>query len=117
MTAVPYVDLVKHNGALRQPILEAIDRVLCHGQFINGPEVGELEERLARRLGVKEVIGVASGTSALTLAMRALGIGPGDEVLTVSHSYVATASSIVLLGATPVLIDIDPATGHTTRDR
>lgn len=111
MTAVPYVDLVKHNGALRQPILEAIDRVLCHGQFINGPEVGELEERLARRLGVKEVIGVASGTSALTLAMRALGIGPGDEVLTVSHSYVATASSIVLLGATPVLIDIDPATG------
>jgi len=111
MTSVPYVDLVKHNQALRPRILEAIDRVLGHGQFINGPEVGELEEKLARRLGVKEVVGVGSGTSALTLVMRALDIGPGDEVVTVSHSYVATATSVCLVGATPVFIDIDPATG------
>jgi dTDP-4-amino-4,6-dideoxygalactose transaminase len=111
MTAVPYVDLVKQNSTLRPRILEAIDRVLCHGQFINGPEVKELEQRLARRLGVSEVVGVASGTSALTLVMRALGIGPGDEVVTVAHSYVATATSIMLVGATPVFIDIEPSTG------
>jgi len=111
MTSVPYVDLVKQNQALRPRILEAVDRVLGHGQFINGPEVGELEEKLARRLGVKEVVGVGSGTSALTLVMRALDIGPGDEVITVSHSYVATATSVCLVGATPVFVDIDPATG------
>lgn len=111
MTSVPYVDLIKQHQALRPRILEAIDRVLAHGQFINGPEVSELEAKLARRLGVKDVVGVASGTSALTLAMRALGIGPGDEVVTVSHSYVATASSVLLVGATPVFVDVDPATG------
>jgi dTDP-4-amino-4,6-dideoxygalactose transaminase len=111
MTSVPYVDLVKQNSALRPRMLDAIDRVLCHGQFINGPEVSELEQELARRLGVRDVVGVASGTSALTLTMRALGIGPGDEVVTVAHSYVATATSIALVGATPVFIDIDPATG------
>lgn len=111
MTSVPYVDLVKQHSALRPRILEAIDRVLCHGQFINGPEVAELEQELARRLGVGHVVGVASGTSALTLAMRALGVGPGDEIVTVAHSYVATASSILLVGATPIFVDVDPATG------
>ena len=111
MTAVPYVDLVKQNSALRPGMLDAIDRVLRHGQFINGPEVSELEQKLAQRLGVTDVVGVASGTSALTLTMRALGIGPGDEVITVAHSYVATATSISLVGATPVFIDIDPETG------
>jgi dTDP-4-amino-4,6-dideoxygalactose transaminase len=92
-------------------MLEAIDQVLRHGQFINGPEVGQLEQSLAQRLGVADVVGVASGTSALTLAMRALIIGPGDEVITVAHSYVATATAIVLVGATPVFVDVDPATG------
>jgi dTDP-4-amino-4,6-dideoxygalactose transaminase len=111
MTAVPYVDLVKQNSALRPRILEAIDQVLCHGQFINGPEVTELEHKLAQRLGVGHVVGVASGTAALTLTMRALGIGPGDEVITVAHSYVATGTSISLVGATPVFVDVDPATG------
>lgn len=111
MTPVPYVDLVKQNQALRPRILDAIDRVLGHGQFINGPEVSELEARLARRLGVEDVVGVASGTAALTLAMRALDIGPGDEVVTVAHSYVATATSVSLVGATPVFVDIDPQTG------
>jgi len=110
MTQVPYVDLVKQNAALRPQILEAVDRVLCHGQFINGPEVDVLEDELASRLGVGHVLGVASGTAALTLAMRALGVGPGDEVITVAHSYVATATSILLVGATPVFIDVDPDT-------
>lgn len=111
MTSVPYVDLVKQNDALRPRILDAVDQVLRHGQFINGPELSELEQKLAERLGVRDVVGVASGTAALTLAIRALGIGPGDEVVTVAHSYVATASSIALLGATPVFVDIDPGTG------
>jgi dTDP-4-amino-4,6-dideoxygalactose transaminase len=111
MTAVSYVDLVKQHAALRARIVEAVDRVLCHGQFINGPEVDDLEQKLARLLGVKHVIGVGSGTAALTLAMRALRIGPGDEVITVAHSYVATATSILLVGAKPVFVDIDPATG------
>jgi dTDP-4-amino-4,6-dideoxygalactose transaminase len=111
MISVPYVDLVKQNSALRPKILEAIDQVLCHGQFINGPEVTELEQKLASRLGVGHVVGVASGTSALTLVMRALSIGPGDEVITVAHSYAATGTSISLVGATPVFVDIDPATG------
>ena len=117
MTPVPYVDLVKQNSALRPSILEAIDRVLCHGRFINGPEVDELESKLAERLGVADVVGVSSGTSALTLAMRALGIGPGDEVITVAHSYVATATSIILVGATPVFVDIDPRTGLMDPDK
>ncbi len=117
MTPVPYVDLVKQNSALRPSILEAIDRVLCHGRFINGPEVDELERKLAEWLGVAEVVGVSSGTSALTLAMRALGIGPGDEVITVAHSYVATATSIMLVGARPVFVDVDPKTGLMDPDR
>jgi dTDP-4-amino-4,6-dideoxygalactose transaminase len=110
MTTIPYVDLVKQNAALRPQILEAVDRVLCHGHFINGPEVEELERELASKLGVGHVIGVGSGTAALTLTMRALGIGPGDEVITVAHSYVATATSILLMGATPVFVDVDPDT-------
>ena len=110
MTATPYVDLVKQNAALRPRILEAVDRVLRHGQFINGPEVEDFERDLASKLGVEHVIGVGSGTAALTLAMRALGIGPGDEVITVSHSYVATATSVLLVGATPVFVDVDPLT-------
>lgn len=110
MTAVPYVDLVKQNAELRPQILEAVDRVLCHGHFINGPEVEDFERGLASKLGVEHVVGVGSGTAALTLAMRALSIGPGDEVITVSHSYAATATSILLVGATPVFVDIDPGT-------
>jgi dTDP-4-amino-4,6-dideoxygalactose transaminase len=110
MTAIPYVDLVKQNEAFRPQILQAVDRVLQHGQFINGPELAELEGMLAAKLGVSHVVGTGSGTSALTLSMRALGIGPGDEVITVAHSYVATATSIQLLGATPVFVDIDPKT-------
>jgi dTDP-4-amino-4,6-dideoxygalactose transaminase len=110
MTTVPYVDLIKQNASLRPEILGAIDRVLSHGCFINGPEVEQFETALASRLGVKHVIGVGSGNAALTLTMRALGIGHGDEVITVAHSYVATATSILLVGARPVFVDVDPKT-------
>jgi dTDP-4-amino-4,6-dideoxygalactose transaminase len=84
--------------------------VLDHGQFILGPELRELEDRLAERLGAAHVIGVASGTDALVLAMQVRGIGEGDEVITVSHSFVATASSVALAGADPVFVDVDEHT-------
>ena len=75
----------------------------------------ELEGKLANKLGVGHVVGVGSGTAALTLTIWALGIGPGDEVITVAHSYVATATSILLVGATPVFVDGDPNTGPWTQ--
>jgi len=85
----------------------AIGRVLAHGQFILGPEVEALEAQLGAYLGAQHVVTVNSGTDALLLALRLCGIGDGDEVITVSHSFVSTASAIVLAGATPVFVDID----------
>lgn len=82
--------------------------MLDHGWFVGGPEVAQVEEQLAERLGVKHVVSVGTGTDALLLAMRARGIGEGDEVITVSHSFVSTASSIALCGATPVFVDLEP---------
>ncbi len=108
---VPYVDLVAHNAPFREEMLAAVARVLEHGQFILGPEVTEFERRMAVFAGARHVVSCSSGTSALTLAFRALEIGEGDEVLTVSHSFVATATSIRLVGATPVFVDIDARTG------
>lgn len=110
MSEVPYVDLVAQHRPLKERLLEAVARVLDHGQFILGPELRELESRLAERLGAAHVIGVASGTDALILAMKVRGIGAGDEVLTVSHSFVATASSVRLAGAEPVFVDVDERT-------
>ncbi len=93
----------------------AIERVLDSGRFILGPEVGKFEEEFASYIGVKYAIGVASGTDALNLALRACGIGPGDLVLTVSNTAVATVAAIALTGAEPVFVDIDPSgfTMHT----
>ncbi len=107
---VRYVDLAAQHTELEDRILEAVRGVLRHGWFILGPEVQALEERLAERLGVAHVIGVNSGTDALVLALRAHGVGPGDEVITVSHSFFATASAIEIVGAVPVFVDIDPTT-------
>lgn len=106
--SVPYVDLAKQHAALRGDILRAVERVLAHGQFILGPEVEEFEQAIAARLGSPYAIGVASGTDALVLALRALGIGPGDEVLTPSHGFVATALAIRTVGAIPVFVEVDP---------
>ncbi len=110
MSGLPYVDLPALHAPLRERLLEAVGRVLDHGRFILGPEVAELEGRLAERLGVPAVVGVASGTDALVLALRSRGIGAGDDVITVSHSFVATASAIRLLGARPVFVDVDAET-------
>jgi dTDP-4-amino-4,6-dideoxygalactose transaminase len=107
---VPYVDLKAQNAPHEEAMLEAFRRVLRHGGYILGPEVAELEAELSRRHDGAHVFGVANGTDALVLALRVLGIGPGDEVITVSHSFVATASAIVLAGATPVFADVDEHT-------
>jgi len=105
-----FVDLKTQYRNLKTSIDTRIQAVLDHGQYILGPEVRELEERLAARIGAKHCIGCASGTDALLLAMMALGIGPGDEVITSPFTFFATAEMIVLLGAVPVFADIDPAT-------
>jgi dTDP-3-amino-3,4,6-trideoxy-alpha-D-glucose transaminase len=107
MMRVPYVDLPGQHAPLEEEILEAVRRVLRHGGFILGPEVETLEEMLAERLGVARVVGVASGTDALTLALRLRGIGEGDEVLVPSHSFLASAHAVRLVGAEPVFVDIE----------
>lgn len=107
---VPYVDLPKQNGALKAELLEAVARVIDHGGYILGAEVADFEAALARRLGVDDVCGVSNGTDALLLALRAAGVQCGDEVITVSHSFVATASAIRMVGATPVFVDVDDRT-------
>ena len=110
MIRVPYVDLPAQAASLRERLLAAVETVLEHGQFILGPEVVKLEERLAASLGAHAVVGVNSGTDALAMALRLRGVGPGDEVITVSHSFVATATAVRLVGATPVFVDVDPET-------
>ena len=105
-----FVDLKAQYRRLKPTIDARIQAVLDHGQYILGPEVRELESRLAARVGAKHCIACASGTDALLMAMMALGIGPGDEVVTTPFTFFATAEMIVLLGAVPVFVDIDPAT-------
>ncbi len=107
---IRYVDLAAHNAPLREKLLAAVDRVLTHGNFILGPEVAQLEKALASFLDVPHVVGVSNGTDALVLGLKLLGVKAGDEVICPSHSFVATATSIRLLGAVPVLVDIDERT-------
>src|SRR5271170_625622 len=105
-----FIDLKTQYQSIKPSIDRRIQAVLDHGQYIMGPEIAQLEAALAARTGAKHCIGCASGTDALLLAMMALGIGPGDEVVTTAFSFFATAEIIALLGATPVFVDIDPAT-------
>ena len=107
---VPLLDLQAQNGPLRDEILAAIARVCDSQRFIMGPEIEALESELSRMLGVPHAVAVSSGTDALLLALMALGIGPGDEVVTSTYSFFATAGAVVRVGARPVLVDIDPAT-------
>jgi UDP-2-acetamido-2-deoxy-ribo-hexuluronate aminotransferase len=105
-----FIDLNAQYQASRERINSRIQAVLDHGQYIMGPEVAELEGRLAAFTGARHCITVASGTEALVISLMALGIKPGDEVITTPFSFIATAEAIVLLGAVPVFADIDPAT-------
>ena len=107
---IPFIDLKTQYEALKPQIQERINRVLEHGQCIMGPEVKELEEALQLYTGAKHCITVASGTEALLISLMALGIKPGDEVITTPFTFVATAEVIVLLGAKPVFVDIEPDT-------
>lgn len=108
--SIPFIDLKTQYQALKPQIQERINRVLEHGQYIMGPEVAELEEKLADYVGVKHCIAVSSGTDSLLISMMALGIGRGDEVITTPFTFIATGEMIALLGATPVFVDIDPRT-------
>jgi dTDP-4-amino-4,6-dideoxygalactose transaminase len=110
VTSVPLLNLVAQYQPIRDEVLAAITRVCDSQRFIMGPEVEGLERELALMLEVKEAVGVSSGTDALLAAMMALNIGPGDEVVTSTYSFFATAGCVVRLGATPVLVDIDPVT-------
>lgn len=105
-----FIDLKSQYQRLKEEIDAGIQRVLNHGQYILGPEVAELEEKLAAYTGAKYCISVANGTDALQIAQMALGIGPGDEVITPGFTYIATAETVALLGAKPVYVDIDPRT-------
>jgi dTDP-4-amino-4,6-dideoxygalactose transaminase len=116
VTPMPFIDLAAQRARLSGRIEEAIARVLEHGRFIMGPEVTELEARLAALCGVAEVVSCASGTDALLMSLLALRIGPGDAVLVPSFTFAATAEVVALLGATPVFVDsrrdtcnLDPA--------
>src|SRR3954470_8108444 len=108
--SVPLLDLESQYRPLRDDILSAITRVCDSQRFIMGPEIDSLEKELRQQLGVKHAIAVSSGTDALLLALMALGITAGDEVVTTTFSFFATAGAIVRVGATPVLVDIDPET-------
>lgn len=108
--SIPFIDLKLQYQELKPQIQARIDAVLEHGQYILGPEVAELEERLVSYTGAAHCITVSSGTDALLISLMALGIKPGDEVITTPFTFVATAEVIVLAGATPVFIDIDPET-------
>jgi len=101
-----FIDLKKQYQSLRDPIDTRIQAVLDHGQYIMGPEVAELESALVVHTGARHCITVASGTEALLMSLMALGIGPGDEVITTSFTFIATAEVIVLAGATPVFVDV-----------
>lgn len=107
---IEFVDLAAQQDRVRPQLERNVHRVLHHGQYILGPEVAELEEKLIAYTGAKYCITVANGTDALQIAQMALGIGPGDEVITPGFTYIATAETVALLGAKPVYVDIDPRT-------
>jgi UDP-2-acetamido-2-deoxy-ribo-hexuluronate aminotransferase len=102
-----FIDLAVQQALIKEQIDSAIQRVLVHGKYIQGPEVGELEERLADFVGVKHCITCANGTDALQIALMAIGVGAGDEVIMPAFTYIATAETVVLLGAKPIYVDID----------
>lgn len=107
---IEFIDLKAQQARLKEKIDAGIQNVLAHGQYILGPEVKELEEKLAAYVGAKYCITCANGTDALQIAQMAFGIGPGDEVITPGFTYIATAETVAILDATPVYVDVNPKT-------
>jgi dTDP-4-amino-4,6-dideoxygalactose transaminase len=113
---VPFLDLKRQYASIKEELDQAVFSVLSHTKFILGPEVQAFEEKVAKYCGTKFAVGVASGTDALLLALRACGVGPGDEVITTGFSFFATAGVISRLGGIPVYVDIDPDTYNVAPD-
>jgi len=105
-----FIDLKSQQALIREKLDKRISAVLDHGRYVMGPEVGELEEKLADYVGVKHCIGASSGTDTLLIALMALGIGSGDEVITVPYTWISTAEMIALIGAKPVFVDVEETT-------
>ncbi len=105
-----FIDLASQQKRIRNEIEKNINKVLDHGNYILGPEIKELESKLAGYVGVKHAIACASGTDALLMALMAYGVKPGDAIFTTPFTFIATAEVIALLGATPIFVDIDPKT-------
>lgn len=103
---IPYVDLTSQHAHIKEDLLVAIAGVIDEGQFILGEQVAEFERQFAQLCGVRSAVAVNSGTDALVLGLRALGVGPGDEVISVPNSFVASTGCIVLVGARPVFVDV-----------
>ena len=111
---IPLFDTETPLAGLKETLLERIASVLAHGRYVLGPEVEAFESELAAYLGVEHVIGVANGTDAITIALRALGIKPGDEVVVPSFTFYSSAEAVVTAGAVPVFCDVDPHTRNVT---
>src|SRR5690348_2241205 len=107
---IPFLDLARQHASIRDELLAAVTGVLDSSRFVLGPEGQALETEVAARCGARHGIGVGSGTDALRLALSALGLKPGDEVVTPAFSFVASASTVLMAGATPVFADVDPVT-------
>jgi dTDP-4-amino-4,6-dideoxygalactose transaminase len=107
---IPLIDLAAQHRSIADEVKRRVMAVIESQRFILGPEVDELEQRIAEYSGVPPAVGVASGTDALILSLKALGVGEGDEVITTPFTFYATASSVVHAGARPVFVDIDPET-------
>jgi dTDP-4-amino-4,6-dideoxygalactose transaminase len=112
--SIPLLDLAAQHAGIANELDQAIAAVLAHGRFVGGPDVSRFEDEFARFCGVAHCVGCASGTDALTLALRVAGVGPGDEVITTAMTFIATVESIVEVGATPILVDCDPDTALIT---
>lgn len=112
-----FIDLKEQYHCYRDDIARRMQAVLDHGQYVMGPEIAELESTLADYVGVRHAITVASGTDSLEIGLRALGIGPGDEVITVPFTWISTAEAVRLVGAKPVFVDIDPVDYNIAVDR
>src|SRR5207302_9114001 len=112
-----FIELKRQYAQYRSEIDDRMRAVLNHGHFIMGPEIAELESKLAAYVGVKHCLTVASGTLSLEIALRAWDVGPGDEVITVPFTWISTAEVIGLVGARPVFVDIEPATYNINVDR